>query len=61
MTELLRIKLFINFNEDQRPQYIKEFIKNWEIESSSFLEKTLKDSILSLENMTLNARCYFVH
>lgn len=55
MIRLLRIKLFINFNENPRPQYINEFIKNGKTESSSFLEKNLK------ENTTLSARCYFVH
>lgn len=28
MISLLRIKLFINFNDDPSPQYINEFIKN---------------------------------
>lgn len=63
MIRLLRIKLFINFNENPRPQYISEFIKNGKTESSSFLEKNLKDClfVLFLETTILSARCYFVH
>lgn len=53
MIRLLRIKLFINFNENPRPQYINELMKNGKTESSSFLEKNLKDClfILFLENI----------
>jgi hypothetical protein len=49
MIRLLRIKLYLNFGEDPRPQYIYiytyQLIKNREMENTSFPETDGKDHL----------------